>query len=126
MTRDDLALFPNLRVIVRMGVGYDRLDRAACADGGVIVANCPDYGTEEVADHAIALALALRRGLTLHLEQQRQVPPAAWAHIAHPMVRRMSSSTFGLLGLGRIGTATALRAKAFGWCAPLLNTKRVY
>lgn len=73
-------------------------------------------GTEEVADHAVALALTLRRGIALHLHRQRLQPPAAWAHIEHPSIRRMSGSVFGILGLGRIGTATALRAEAFGWC----------
>jgi phosphoglycerate dehydrogenase-like enzyme len=112
---EQLARFPKLRVVVRMGVGYDRVDRAACARRGITVCNIPDYGTEEVADHAIALALALRRGLTLHHDAQRATPPAAWGVIATPLVRRLSVQRFGVLGLGRIGTAVALRAKAFGF-----------
>ncbi len=76
--------------------------------------NVPDYGTTEVADHAMSLALALRRGLLLHHELQRKDPPAAWSYVRDPLVRRMGVQTFGILGLGRIGTAVALRAKAFG------------
>jgi phosphoglycerate dehydrogenase-like enzyme len=111
----DLARFPKLRVVVRMGVGYDRIDRAEAARRGVTVCNCPDYGTTEVADHAVALMMALRRGLLLHHEAQRRAPePASWTPIDDPLVRRLSSLTVGIVGLGRIGTAAALRFKAFG------------
>jgi C-terminal binding protein len=114
-TAADFAKFPRLRAVVRMGVGYDRLDRAACAARGITVCNVPDYGTMEVADHAVSLALALRRGLFLHHETQRHDPPAPWVAITTPLIRRMSVQTFGIVGLGRIGTAAALRAKAFGF-----------
>ncbi len=112
---DQIARFPKLRVVCRMGVGYDRVDRAECARRGITVANIPDYGTEEVADHAVALALGLRRGLFLHHETQRATPPAAWGVIGTPLIRRLSVQRFAVLGLGRIGTAVALRAKAFGF-----------
>ncbi len=115
LTAADLARFPRLRAVVRMGVGYDRLDRAACAERGILVCNVPDYGTTEVADHAIALALALRRGLLLHHDAQRAAPPAEWAPIDHALVRRLGVQGFGIVGLGRIGTAVALRAKALGF-----------
>jgi C-terminal binding protein len=110
-----IARFPKLKVVVRMGVGYDRLDRAACAARGITVCNVPDYGTMEVADHAIALTLALRRGLLLHHDLQRADPPAPWRYIDSPLVRRLGAQVFGVLGLGRIGTAAALRAKALGF-----------
>lgn len=110
-----VARFPRLKVVVRMGVGYDRLDRAACAARGITVCNVPDYGTMEVADHAIALTLALRRGLLLHHDLQRADPPAAWRYLDSPLVRRLGAQVFGVVGLGRIGTAAALRAKAMGF-----------
>ncbi|MBN8874964.1 MAG: C-terminal binding protein [Rhodospirillales bacterium] len=113
--REDLVRFPNLKAICRMGVGYDNLDRAAAAERGIMILNVPDYGTTEVADHAMALALALRRGLLLHHETQRASPPAAWRYIDDPLVRRSSVQTFGIVGMGRIATAVALRAKAFGF-----------
>ena len=100
---------------VRMGVGYDRVDRPAMAKKGVTVCNVPDYGTEEIADHAIALTLALRRGILLHHERQRATPPAPWAVINTPLVKRTRGQTFGIFGMGRIGTAAALRAKALGF-----------
>lgn len=57
----------------------------------------------------------MRRGLLLHHDMQRGAKPAPWAHIESPLVARIQGATFGLLGMGRIGTAAALRAKAFGW-----------
>jgi phosphoglycerate dehydrogenase-like enzyme len=111
----DLARFPKLRAVCRMGVGYDVIDRKACAERQIMVLNVPDYGTTEVADHAISLALALRRGLLLHHELQRKDPPATWRYVQDPLVRRSGVQTFGIIGMGRIGTAVALRAKAFGF-----------
>jgi len=113
--RPNLDRFPKLRAICRMGVGYDNLDRVAAAERGITILNVPDYGTTEVADHAMALALSLRRGLLLHHETQRANPPAVWRYINDPLVRRSGVQTFGIIGLGRIGTAVALRAKAFGF-----------
>jgi phosphoglycerate dehydrogenase-like enzyme len=115
VTANDLARFPRLRAVCRMGVGYDSIDRVAAAERQVMVLNVPDYGTTEVADHAMALALSLRRGLLLHHETQRATPPAAWRYINDPLVRRSSVQTFGIVGMGRIATAVALRAKAFGF-----------
>lgn len=115
LTRSDIALMPQLKVVVRMGVGYDRLDRAALAERNIVVANVPDYGTNEIADHALALALSLRRAILLHHELQRHSPPAPWQPADSPLVARIQGQVFGVLGLGRIGMAAALRAKAFGW-----------
>jgi C-terminal binding protein len=114
-TGADLERFPRLRAIVRMGVGYDKLDRPAAAARNVLICNVPDYGTTEVADHAIALALTLRRGILLHHEMQRKDPPAPWRSFQNPMIQRLGTQTFGIIGLGRIGTAVALRAKAFNF-----------
>ena len=113
VTAEHLAKFPKLSCVVRMGVGYDKIDRQAAAARNVMVCNVPDYGTTEVADHALALALALRRGIVLHLEAQRRPQPAPWAYIRDPLLKRSGVQTFGIVGLGRIGTAAALRAKAF-------------
>ena len=57
VSAEDIARFPRLRAIVRMGVGYDKIDRPAAAARNVLVCNVPDYGTTEVADHAMALVL---------------------------------------------------------------------
>lgn len=114
ISAEEFKRFPKLRAVVRMGVGYDRIDRVAAAKHGVTVCNVPDYGTTEVADHAISLALALSRGLIHHHEKQRGAAPD-WLLVRDPAIRRFGSQTFGVLGLGRIGTAAALRAKALGF-----------
>ena len=112
---EQIARFPKLKVIVRMGVGYDRVDRAAAAARGITVCNLPDYGTQEVAEFAVLLAVSLRRGLILYHDTQRGPSPAPWAVMPSAIVRRQEVQTFGILGLGRIGVAAALRAKAFGY-----------
>ena len=115
VSAEDIGRFPRLRAIVRMGVGYDKIDRAAAAARNVLVCNVPDYGTTEVADHAMALALALRRGVVFYHERLRQSPPAPWGAVKNDLIRRLGVQTFGIVGLGRIGTAVALRARAFGF-----------
>ena len=99
VTAKDLERFPKLRAICRMGVGYDSLDCAAAANRQIMILNVPDYGTTEVADHAMSLALALRRGLLIHLEAQRADPSAVWRYIDDPLVRRSSVQTFGIVGM---------------------------
>src|SRR5205085_4480180 len=108
VTPEDIQRFPRLRAIVRMGVGYDRIARPAAAARSILVCNVPDYGTTEVADHAMALALSLRRGVILYHERQRQDPPAPWGPVKGELIRRLGVQTFGIIGLGRIGTAVAL------------------
>jgi phosphoglycerate dehydrogenase-like enzyme len=115
MARKDFPRFPRLKAMVRMGVGYDIFDRAASAERNIMVCNVPDYGTTEVADMAMAHVLALRRGVALYFDTQRGDKPAGWEQIQSPLVRRLSVQRFGIIGLGRIGTAVALRAKAFGF-----------
>jgi phosphoglycerate dehydrogenase-like enzyme len=109
-----LDRMPRCRVVVRAGVGFDNIDLAAAAERGIAVCNTPDYGTTDVADHAIALTLAILRGVTGYNDLVFTDPVGGWNFAAVPTVRRLSTQTFGVVGLGRIGTATALRAKALG------------
>jgi len=110
-----VARLPRCRVIVRGGVGFDHIDLAACGAAGIPVCNTPDYGTSEVADHAIALTLALTRGVCSYHDTLRADPAGRFDFAAAPLVRRVRGTRFGIVGLGRIGTATALRAKGFGF-----------
>jgi phosphoglycerate dehydrogenase-like enzyme len=112
VTAEVVARMKNCRAIVRNGVGFDSVDIAACAKAGIPVCNVPDYGTEEVADHAIALTLALYRQL---FPLDAEAKALGWKIMVAPKMRRLRTQTFGVVGLGRIGTAAALRAKAFGF-----------
>ncbi len=99
------------RCVVRAGVGYNNIDVEAASRHGVVVCNVPDYGTEEVADHAIMFLLALARRLVKSHTARRA---GAWDYRTALGAPRLRGKTFGVIGCGRIGTAAALRAKALG------------
>ena len=109
-----IATLKKCRIIVRAGVGFDQIDLPAAAAAGIPVCNTPDYGTSEVADHAIGLMLALRRGIVSYHQHLVADPVGGFDYSVAPLVSRLRGRTFGIVGLGRIGIATALRAKAFG------------
>jgi phosphoglycerate dehydrogenase-like enzyme len=102
------------RIIVRCGTGYNNIDVPAATRKGIPVCNTPDYGTNEVADHAIAMMLALERCLIPFDGALRADPVANFDHRLFLDSRRISGRVFGTVGMGPVGTATALRAKAFG------------
>jgi phosphoglycerate dehydrogenase-like enzyme len=112
VTAEVIARLRHCRAIIRNGVGFDSVDVAAAAAAGIPVCNVPDYGTEEVADHALALTLALYRQL---FPLDAVAKTLRWHIDVAGKMRRLRTQTFGIVGLGRIGTATALRAKAFGF-----------
>lgn len=112
LTATGIARLKNCRAIIRNGVGFDSVDIAAASERGIAVCNVPDYGTEEVADHAIALTMALCRQL---FPLDAEAKALGWNIKVGKKLRRLSTLTFGIVGLGRIGTATALRAKALGF-----------
>ncbi len=112
LTAQGIAKLKNCRAIIRNGVGFDSVDVSAARERGIAVCNVPDYGTEEVADHAIALAMALCRQIMPLDAEAKQL---GWNIRVAPKLRRLSTLTFGVVGLGCIGTATALRAKALGF-----------
>ena len=107
-----LDLLPGLRVVANYGVGYDRVDVAACARRGVTVTNTPGVLDAATADLAFALLLAARRGVA---EGDRFVRRGDWRHgwSTGPLAPEVTGSTLGIVGLGRIGRAVARRARAF-------------
>ena len=113
ISRSTIEHLKQCRLIVRCGVGFDNVDHAFARSRGIDVANVPDYGTEEVADSAIGLMLALTRGINFYNVRMRETPDP-WMYSTAGKLFRLRGRTFGILGLGRIGSATAIRAKALG------------
>jgi D-3-phosphoglycerate dehydrogenase / 2-oxoglutarate reductase len=111
ITAEALDALPRCRLVVRYGVGVDNVDVEAAAARGVWVANVPDYGREEVADHTLALALAVLRGVVF---LDRSVREGSWELEAARPLRRLSALTYGVVGCGAIGTAVAARAAGLG------------
>lgn len=104
LTRGILA-DSQLRVVARTGVGYDSVDVAAATDLGIAVTITPGAVDASAAEHTIALLLCLTRGL---IERDRQVRTGVWNRRALP---QLAGKTFGIVGLGRIGKAVAVRAR---------------
>jgi D-3-phosphoglycerate dehydrogenase / 2-oxoglutarate reductase len=111
ITAEVLDALTEVRLVVRYGVGVDTVDVDAATRRGIWVANVPDYGTAEVADHTLALTLALLRGVTVY---DRSVRSGEWDYQAARPLRRLPELTFGVIGCGAIGQAVATRAAAFG------------
>jgi len=111
VTADDLAALPKVRVVATPSVGFDHVDVEAATARGVWVCNVPDYCIEEMADHSIALLLALARGV---VELDRSVREGGWDHRAAGRLGRLADVRLGIVGYGRIGRAVAARAHALG------------
>ncbi len=103
---------PTVRVVGRYGVSLDNIELPAAAARGIRVVNVPDYCIDEVADHAIGLLLALTRGI---VAQDRAIHAGTWDFHTGGELRRARGRRLGIIGLGRIGSATARRAQALGF-----------
>lgn len=102
---------PNLQLVTRVGTGYDAIDFDAAEERGIWVTNVPDYSIDEVSAHAIALTL----GLVRHLFEHRQTgQPNTWRYMGETPILRLSNLTYGIVGLGRIGKASARKAAGLG------------
>jgi D-3-phosphoglycerate dehydrogenase/C-terminal binding protein len=113
ISRDTISRLKHCKLIVRCGVGYDNVDHKFARERGIPVGNVPDYGTEEVADSAIGMALALARGINFFNSRTRR-KHGDWSYMQGAPILRLRGRVFAVIGLGRIGTAAALRAKALG------------
>ena len=107
----DIARAPDLAVIATASVGTDHIDLAAAAARGIAVANVPDYCIEEVSDHALAMIVALRRGL---VAGDRSVQAGRWDWTAVGALGRLRGRALGIVGMGRIGRRLAEKAAALG------------
>lgn len=106
-----LARLPALRVVGTATVGFDHVDVEAAERRGVAVVSVPDYCTEEVADHTLALLYALLRGV---VALDRQVARGEWSSKGAGPLRTIAGLRVGIVGLGRIGNAVATRLHALG------------
>lgn len=113
LTRQTVDALRRCKLIVRCGVGFDNVDYARARERGIPVANVPDYGTEEVADSAIGMMLAMTRGIALYNTRLRSTCDPWSYSVARPLYR-LRGRVLAILGLGRIGTATARRGQAMG------------
>lgn len=105
------ALKPELKQIIRYGVGVNTIDLEAASELGVQVCNIPDYGMNEVADQAMALMLALARRICF---MDQCTKHKTWNYTESIPVRRIPGSTVGIVGFGRIGSTFAKRMSGFG------------
>jgi D-3-phosphoglycerate dehydrogenase / 2-oxoglutarate reductase len=106
-----IAAMTRCKVIARYGVGVDIVDVDAASGRGILVTNVRDYCTEEVADHAIALWLALARKL---MQYNRATHQGLWRWQSGAPIYRLRGQVMGIVSFGRIGQTIAERAKAFG------------
>jgi glyoxylate reductase len=107
-----LHLLPKLRVVANFGVGYDRIGVEACLERGVVVTNTPGVLDAATADLTLALILAAMRGV---VAGDRRVREGGWtgAWSEGELADEVTGSTLGIVGLGRIGSAVARRARGF-------------
>ncbi len=110
-TEKVFAALPDLKAVVRYGVGVDNVDLEAASRHGVCVCNVPDYGTFEVADQALALLMELCRKPG---KASQMVLGGVWDYTKLAPITRLSTLTVGIIGLGRIGCAFANRVRALG------------
>ncbi|KAK3791094.1 hypothetical protein RRG08_010497 [Elysia crispata] len=118
LNKEDLDKFKSLRVIIRIGSGYDNVDVKAAGEMGIAVCNVPGYGVEEVADSTLCLILNLYRRtywLANMVREGKKINGPEQLRDAAQGSARIRGDTLGIVGLGRVGTAVALRAKVFGF-----------
>jgi len=111
ITRRVMESLPSLRLAIRWGVGYEQMDLDAATELGVAVANAPAYGTDDVAETAIALLMTVSRRTACHHVRMLE---GEWPLSIPGSVHRLRGRTLGLIGTGRIGSAVAGIAAGLG------------
>jgi D-3-phosphoglycerate dehydrogenase len=112
VTRKVLDAAHRVKVVSEYGVGVDSIDITACTERGIAVCNVPDYSFQEVSDQAIALTLALDRGVVL---LDKQIRSGNYGLASVKPLHRISGRVFGVVGLGRIARAAAQKARGIGY-----------
>lgn len=117
ITAEAIAAMTRCKVIVRYGVGVDNIDLAAARERRIYVANVPDYGSEEVSDHALALLMSVARRVT---QRDRDVRKGVWGVGPRQPIYSLRGRTLGVVGFGRIGRAFHRKASALGFARTLV------
>ena len=111
LTRRVMQHLKRCKIIARYGVGVDTIDLKAASEFGIVASNVPDYGTQEVSDHALAMMLCLTRKIAYASSLVKQ---GTWDfRLMHPVFRHQVQ-TIGVIGIGRIGGAMAYKTHALG------------
>lgn len=113
-----------LKLIANYGAGVDHIDVATARQRGILVSNTPGVVTEDTADMAMALMLAVTRNIPAGLAQMQAGDWAGWSPMAN-LGTRINGKRLGILGMGRIGQAVARRAQAFGMQIHYHNRRRL-
>jgi glyoxylate reductase len=116
---------PDLRLIASFGTGVDHIDLAAARQRGITVCNTPGVLTEDTADMTMALLLAVPRRLTEGERKLREGDWGGWSP-THMLGHRIWGKRLGIIGMGRIGSAVAQRARAFGLSIHYHNRRRLH
>lgn len=111
ITEKVLSNLPNCKVIVRYGVGVDNIDIEAASKYQIQICNVPDYGVEEVSDHALSLMFTLVRKINLLNSNTKK---GNWDFRISRPILRMNTLKLGVVGMGRIGQALAKKATGIG------------
>ena len=115
---------PRLKLMANFGAGVDHIDMDAARQRGILVANTPGVVTEDTADMAMALVMAVTRRIPEGLALMQSGEWAGWAPTAL-LGGRLGGRRIGILGMGRIGLAVARRARAFGMQIHYHNRRRL-
>ncbi|EDT2962790.1 TPA: C-terminal binding protein [Salmonella enterica] len=112
VSRPMIEAMQQCRVIVRYGVGVDNIDSQAAKEKGIYVANVPDYGSEDVAEHALALLLAATRRIAT---RNRDVRDGQWGIGQREPMFRLAGKILGVVGFGRISRCFVQKASGIGF-----------
>jgi D-3-phosphoglycerate dehydrogenase len=114
---DTINAMENCKVIVRYGVGVDNIDLMAAKEKGIYVANVPNYGSDEVAEHAFALLMAVSRRI---VSRDKAVRNGLWNIGAKEPIYSLKGKTLGIIGFGRIGRAFHSKTSGLGFAKTLM------